>query len=330
MTGRRTYWHLETLDRVPDDYDIATSRLQYHSGRGFEVRTPVGDWFARFQHPSSQSAGLLLSDWEAFSDPRRTTYTRYTEIQKNKEAFVDGLLRTFETGRYEARLPAPWIETLDRVLPAVRFPLHGLQMAIAYLGSLAPAGRITICCALQAADEVRRIQRIAQRLGQLQNAHPHIGEQGRQQWQEDPRWQPLRRVVERLLVTFDWSEAFVALNLALKPALDRLLNAHWAGVAERNGDFLLSKLLSSLDEDAHWHRQWSLALMQTAFRQSAENRRFVGAALDRWQPLVEDAGRSMIGLLQGSRADQAVLEEVSQAEFAQMRRELEDATGGGP
>jgi len=30
-------------------------------------------------------------------------------------------------------------------------------------------------------------------------------------WENDPLWQPLRQFVERLLVTYDWGEAFVAL-----------------------------------------------------------------------------------------------------------------------
>jgi toluene monooxygenase system protein E len=28
-------------------------------------------------------------------------------------------------------------------------------------------------------------------------------------WEQDPRWQPLRQFVERLLVTYDWGEALL-------------------------------------------------------------------------------------------------------------------------
>ena len=37
---QRTYWHLEALGRRPTDYEIATSRLLYYVGRGFEVTLP--------------------------------------------------------------------------------------------------------------------------------------------------------------------------------------------------------------------------------------------------------------------------------------------------
>ena len=38
----------------------------------------------------------------------------------------------------------------------------------------------------------------------------------RQRWEEDGAWQPLREAVENMLIAYDWGEAFVALNLAVK------------------------------------------------------------------------------------------------------------------
>jgi hypothetical protein len=85
---------------------------------------------------------------------------------------------------------------------------------------------------------------------------------------------------------------------------------------------LLAKLLFSLEEDASWHRQWSLALMQTAFRQSAENHRWVVTTLDRWQPLVEDAGKDLTVLVEAEEAGRVALGEAIQADLAQLRRDL--------
>ena len=49
-------------------------------------------------------------------------------------------------------------------------------------------------------------------------------------------WQPLRLFVERLLVTYDWGEAFVALNLVLKPMIDNLFLKHTSDLALGPGD----------------------------------------------------------------------------------------------
>ena len=85
---KRTYWHLSDLGRKPTDYDIATSRLHYWTARGFEVKVPVSEWYERYQRGSE----LRCRDWEEWGDPRQTTYTTYTTMQRTREAFVNGLL----------------------------------------------------------------------------------------------------------------------------------------------------------------------------------------------------------------------------------------------
>src|SRR5262245_48902414 len=123
----RTYWHLAELGRRPTPYDIATSRLHYWTERGFEVKTPLDEWYARYQRASP----FRCSDWERWSDPRQTTYTTYTELARTRETFVDGLLQSIPDG-YDGRLPPEWIAVLERVLAPLRYPVHGLQMIAAY------------------------------------------------------------------------------------------------------------------------------------------------------------------------------------------------------
>ncbi len=282
MSTRRTYWHLQSLGRRPSDYDIATSRLLYHPQRGFEVSTPVAAWYARYQ----QGSPLQARDWERFRDPRETTYSRYVGIQREKEAFVDRLLEWAEETGYDQRLSPAWVRTLARILPVLRYPVHGLQMAAAYLGQLAPASRITIVCLLQTGDEIRRVQRLAQRMRQLQDIAPGFGDESRAQWQGDPCWQPLRECMERLLVTWDWSEAFVALCLVLKPMFDAVATTHLARLAERADDELLGKLSYSLAEDCRWHQQWSAALVRMLGEDEAAHRGVIEGVIARWRPPV--------------------------------------------
>ena len=71
-----------------------------------------------------------------------------------------------------------WVDTLERLLPPLRYLYHGLQMLAAYVGQMAPSGRITIAAALQAADEMRRVQRIAYRMAMLRRLRPGFGDVG--------------------------------------------------------------------------------------------------------------------------------------------------------
>jgi toluene monooxygenase system protein E len=312
MSRQRTYWHLEPLRRVPSDYDIVTNALLYYPARGFEVDTPGADWYRRHQ----QGSWLSLGGCQRFRDPRETTYTRYTELQKAQETFVDGLLRSMAETPYDGELPSAWLSQLEEWLPVLRYPCHALQMLAAYVGQMALASSIVVACCFQTGDEMRRIQRLAYRMRQLQDTRPGFGTQSKGAWERAPAWQPLRALIERLLVTYDPSEVFIAVNLVLEPMFDRLFMSEFAHLAEQNRDPLLGRILSSLGEDCLWHRSWSRALVLAASAEAPELRAVLRdgiarwhepacAALDALQPLWTSKARSWSQVQRELRADSA-------------------------
>ena len=83
--------------------------------------------------------------------------------------------------------------TLEALLPVWRFPLHGLQMAAAYVAHAAPSGKLVQTGLFVAADEMRRVQRMAQRMRLLMDVQPTFGVESKAHWQTAPDWQPLAR-----------------------------------------------------------------------------------------------------------------------------------------
>jgi toluene monooxygenase system protein E len=240
----------------------------------------------------------MCSSWEKFRDPRETTYTKYTDLQREKEIFVDGILDEIETTGYDAHLRPAWLHILPRVVAPFRYPGHGFQMIASYIGQMAPSGRITIAAALQSADEMRRIQRIAYRIRQLQIIYPGFAADSRTLWQTDSLWQPLREVVEKLLIAYDWSESFVGLNLVLKPLVDELFMKYLSDVALRQDDYLLGQIFYSLNEDCQWHRQWTESLVRIAIEDNVRNRDTIQAWINQWYPLAARAVHTFASLLE--------------------------------
>jgi toluene monooxygenase system protein E len=154
-------------------------------------------------------------------------------------------------------------------------------MVASYIGQMAPSGRITIAALLQSADELRRIERFAYRLALLRRSEPSFGDDGRDRWLSEPSWQPLRELIERLLVAYDWGEAFVALALCVKPALDELVSIRWAAQLAAAGDDF-APVLGSLAADCRWHREWAVALIRTILDDTPGSRDAIEAWLDRW------------------------------------------------
>ena len=302
MAQQKTYWHLLPQKRMPTEYEIVTSKLLCYTGEGFtgkrfELDVPLKDWYRRYQVESP----LVCSSWEKFRDPRETTYTKYTQLQRDKEIFVDGILEEIERTGYDAHLRPEWLHMIPKLVAPLRYPGHGFQMIASYIGQMAPSGRITIAAALQSADEMRRIQRIAYRIRQLQQLYPGYSANSRTLWQTDSVWQPLREVVEKLLVAYDWAESFVGLNLVLKPLVDELFMKNVSDLALRQDDYLLGQIFYSLNEDCQWHRQWSVSLVRMAVEDNARNKQIILGWINRWYPMAARA----VSVLASILADQS-------------------------
>jgi toluene monooxygenase system protein E len=301
MAQQKTYWHLLQQQRLPTEYEIVTSKLLCYTGEGFtgkrfELDVPLKDWYRQYQEGSP----LVCSSWEKFRDPRETTYTKYTDVQREKEIFVDGILEEIELTGYDAHLHPEWLHVMAKVVAPLRYPCHGFQMIASYIGQMAPSGRITITAALQSADEMRRIQRIAYRIRQLQQVYPGFGADSKMLWQTDPMWQPLREVVEKLLVAYDWAESFVGLNLVLKPLVDELFMKCLSDLALVQDDYLLGQIFYSLNEDCRWHRQWTESLVQMVIQDNILNRDIIQAWINRWYPLAARAVHTITTFLEAT------------------------------
>jgi toluene monooxygenase system protein E len=296
----KTYSRLARDRRMPNEYEIVTTDLLYYPGRGFEVTTPLNEWYARHQAGSF----LAANDWESFVDPRETTYAKYTHLAQTRESYVDRILQSIDDGDYDRTMSVEWRARLECVLGPLRFPFHGFQMIAAYVGQMAPSGRITVAAAFQSADELRRIQRFAYRMAQLQLVDPSFATNARDSWQRDPAWQPLREAVELCLTTYDWGEALVALNLCIKPLIDELFTVRLAQSARRWDDSLLGQILESLDEDCRWHRAWAVALIESALRANPDNRSVVARWTEKWGALAIRAAGALETLADDGKAPQ--------------------------
>jgi len=289
---------------MPTEYEIVTSKLLCYTGEGFtgkrfELDVPLLDWYKRFQ----QDSALTCTSWENFRDPRETTYTKYTDIQRSKEIFVDGILEEIETSGYDRRISPRWLHVLSRLLAPLRYPGHGLQMLASYIGQMAPSGRIVITAALQSADEMRRVQRIAYRVRQIQQLYSGFATDSKALWETDPLWQPLRIAIEKLLVCYDWAESFVGLNLVLKPLIDELFMNHFSDLALREGDYLLGRVFYSLNEDCRWHREWSQALTRMVIEDNSHNTGTIQSWIDKWHPVAARAMQAFAPVFGGKLED---------------------------
>ena len=284
----KTWSLLGDVRRRPSSYEATAAKFNYHFRREpapFEMDPQAP--FNLFYLEHREGSPFNVDDWEGFKDPAKLTYADYVMLQHDRETYVDLLTDHHEAAESVAALDPAWVDTLRELFVPLRFPLHVLQMTGLYIGQMAPTAFIINCSNFSAADELRRIQRIAYHTRALADAHGEdLAETAtaRDRWEKDAHWQPLREVLEQLLTVRDWGEAFVALDVAIKPALDAVVNQQLSELASRNGDEYLSLLMAEFQLDAQRSRDWATALLRYAVAQDPAMADVVHGWLATWQP----------------------------------------------
>lgn len=294
----KTWSHLTKRRRKPSEYEIVSTNLLWHT-RDPEQPWDVGhtgvmaDWYRKYRNGSP----VTHTDWDGFRDPDELVYRTYNILQDGQETYVEGLLDQHNAEQHDKGLSNEWVATLAQLYAPSRYLLHTLQMGSAYLMHMAPASTISNCAAFQAADQLRWVSNVAYRTAELAQSHPGagFGQRERELWEELPAWQGFRELVERTLATYDWAEAFVALNLVAKPAADEALFRQLGLSARRHGDQLLAMLAEAALRDSERSRRWSAALVAMMAEVDGEvsgNTVQLTEWVARWMPLAERALRA--------------------------------------
>jgi toluene monooxygenase system protein E len=289
----RTWSISDAGRRRPSEYEVVTRNFHYHFGRqpapfDLDPGSAINQWYLKYREGSPLAAG----SWEGFEDPAQLNYRRYIALQHDREVYAEGVVDSFEALDHDAGLDPAWVDVLARVYLPARFAFHVLQITSLYVGQLGPSAAITNASFFQAADELRALQWIAYRAKSLSLTHGASladSAAARSVWEDDPAWQPLREVLERLLLAYDWGEAFAALNLAVKPAFDALFKESLAEAAQAHGDSVTAQLLRESGVDSARSNGWTSALAAYAVAQRAENGAVLDTWIEKWQPAAQRA-----------------------------------------
>jgi toluene monooxygenase system protein E len=281
---QKTYWHLCKTQKLPSTYEISTSRLLYHPAQGLEVDTPVKKWYSRYKND------IPLEVIEQFRDPNEMTYIKYVRSRSTQTQFTEIIFGLIQNESLNQNSPCEWQAQLDKIIPVLRFPLHGMQMVACYLAQMTPTSRLTIPFMFQAADEMAWIQMLAYRMKQLQINYPNFGENAKFNWQSEACWQSLRKTVEFLLVTFDWLNAFAGLNLVLKPLISDFFITKLSQLAHDSKDHHWVDLLSVIKENYLEHQRVSNSLTKHLEENFAPAFFQLNQMRTNWQKQIEDFG----------------------------------------
>lgn len=300
----KTWSLLGDVRRRPSVYEATAAKFNYHFRREpapFEMdpNADINEWYLQYREGSV----FNVEDWEGFRDPAKLTYSDYVMLQHDRETYLDLLIDHHEDSKSVDGLDPAWVDTVTALVVPLRFPLHVLQMSSLYVAQMAPSAYIINCANFQAADEMRRIQRLAYLTKVVSNAHgAQIADTStaRDPWQSGEAWQPLREACERMLAVYDWGQAFAALDLVVKPSVDAVVNDQLAQLAVANGDEFLALLLAEFQRDSMRHQNWSTALAQYAIEQDPALAETLRGWVAEWTPRADAAVAGLAGLFENA------------------------------
>ncbi len=287
----KTWSHLAGNRRRPSEYEIVSTNLHYHTNNPdnpweLDPDIKMSKWYRKYRNESP----LQYENWDKFRDPEQLIYRTYNILQDGQETYVNSLFDQFDKRGHDQMLDDNWISQLLRFYTPGRYLFHTLQLGSAYIAQMAPASTITNCATYQTADSLRWLTHTAYRTRELANAYPDAGfaEKEREIWENDPAWQGFRELMEKALVAWDWAEAFVAINLVAKPAIEEAVLVQFGNTARDNNDTLLGLLTQAQMRDAERHRRWSSVLVAMALENEG-NKEVIQGWINKWVPLADAA-----------------------------------------
>ena len=261
--ARRGFLYFTPKKRRPSLYEELTIDTQISTERHLQ-----GGWLVAFEDGrgshSLGSTALRVADWFEWRDPaelwERPFYQQAAQAAREQDAAVaaarsEGLF---------ARMTDGWRQFLQSSLQLPAFYEHGLWRALCGAARPALSDLVTHAIVLEAAMKQRQAQDLVVYAMDLE---PDIGEcsteAARTRWLEEPAWQPVRALVERVASVHDWMERVIATNLCIEPLVGNLLRREMLLVpASANGDPVTPVIIGNAQREWLWYRDWTIDLVR--------------------------------------------------------------------
>lgn len=240
-------------------------------------------------------SALRLTDPYAYTDPRQFYYMPYVT---NRAALHDEFGKTLgylEERELLARMPEAWRGILASAVVPLRHFESGAQLITVAGARFAYGTSLEQCCTYAAFDRIGNAQMLSRVGLALGSGTADILTTAKQEWTDSGHLQPLRRLVEEIMIVEDWAEGLLAVDI-----IDSLIYPLlYAGLDERallggaGAYSLFAQHLSTWFKD---QRRWLDALV-TAWREDPEHGESNQAHLTRidstWRPRAQEAVQAL-------------------------------------
>lgn len=284
---RRTFDHLEEKlgpDKKPTRYQEAVWGLQ--PKLNFHYRPT---WQPEFEVYDPRRTAIVMKDFDDLVDPRQYYYGTWT-IQRGKQqdsqdrnfSFVEdrGLLDGIEDA---------WKAKIKAFVVPIRHVAWAANTNNSYIGAYGFGAPVTSACSMHMMDQLGIAQYVT-RIGLiLGEGKPAVLDEAKEAWMSDPKWQPLRALVEESMVTKDWFELFVLQNFLLDDMVHPMVFNRFDKEVIANGGAAFAMLTEFMVDWYAESTRWVDAVLKRAATESDANKQLLDGWFTTWTPRVKSA-----------------------------------------
>ncbi len=298
---RQTFTHVAQRlggDKPASRYQEATFDLQPTTN--FHYR-PL--WEPELELYDVRRTQIVMKDWYALRDPRQFYYGTYTITRARQQETMEKNIDFVDKRALLRELP----EAVRNKLIFAFVPLRHLEWSAntsnCYCTAYGWGTAITQATMFHTMDRLGIAQYLS-RIGLLLDGN--TGDSlalGKGIWMEHAAWQGLRRVAEKLMVTQDWFEVFVAQNLVLDGLVYPLVFQRYEQHVSRTQGPALSLLTDFMSQWFDESSRWVDAVIKVAAAESADNAARLAGWVSAWRRHALDALKPYAAELFGDDGD---------------------------
>lgn len=270
---RQTFSHIALRlggDKAASRYQEATYDLQPTTNFHYK---PL--WEPERELYDVRRTAVVMSDWYALRDPRQFYYGAYTITRSRQQETMEKNIDFVEKRGLLRDLPEAVRQKLIFALVPLRHFEWGANTNNCYCTAFAWGTAVSQATMFHTMDRLGLAQYLS-RIGLLldNNAGDSLS-LGKTLWMEHSSWQGLRRSVERLMVTQDWFEVFVAQNLVLDGLIYPLVFQRYENHVSKSNGPALSLITEFMTQWYDESGRWVDAVVKVAAAESPANKTLI-------------------------------------------------------
>lgn len=232
---------------------------------------------------------VVMEDWYAFKDPRQYYYGAWTITRSRQQDSMDRNFKFVEKRNLLDSIDDQWRQKALDILIPLRHAEYGANLNHTFIAAYGWGTALTQISCFCGMDRLGIAQYLT-RIGLIADGNSGASlDAAKQAWVEDDTWQPLRRLVEDLLVVEDWFELMVAQAFVLDGILYPLIYEHFDQLMAEHGGSAIAMLTEFMVDWNAENVRVTDAVLKTAAAESAENKAVISGWVQKWLTRTSEA-----------------------------------------